>query len=250
LIFKAAWWQQDQAALAGDDRLGSDLTGIPWWRVAAVEADQMGGTNSQPWALGGRDGSPPCTTPNAARVVRWLARASAPTTGGGKDVGRGKLISLAVLPGSSRPSRGSTPVAWGCGQWQQTIAHLHSRSHPQLVLHLRCSAYDHLRRDRVPGRPVLGPHLPRRHHRRRVGAAVQGRQGHPRPSDPPRPFPRTGRLRQPPRPRPSQELRHRLGRMATGTLLSPRYRNLTWPIASAGLTGLALLPVRLIPSWC
>jgi len=48
LIFKAAWRQQDQAALAGDDRPGSDLTGIPWWRVAAVEADQMGGTNSQP----------------------------------------------------------------------------------------------------------------------------------------------------------------------------------------------------------
>jgi hypothetical protein len=62
LIFKAAWGQQDQAAqaaLAGDDRPGSDLTGIPWWCVAAVEADQMGGTNSQPWALGGRDGSPP-----------------------------------------------------------------------------------------------------------------------------------------------------------------------------------------------
>jgi hypothetical protein len=50
-------------------------------------------------------------------------------------------------------------VAWGCGQWQQAIAHLHSRSHPHLVLHIRCSAHDHLRRDRVPGRPVLGPHL-------------------------------------------------------------------------------------------
>ena len=63
----AAWRQQDQAALTGDDRPGSDLTGIPRWRVAAVEADQMGGTNSQPLALGGRDGSPPCTKPNAAR---------------------------------------------------------------------------------------------------------------------------------------------------------------------------------------
>jgi hypothetical protein len=83
-------------ALAGDDRPGSDLTGIPRWRLAAVEADQMGGTNSQPWALGGQDGSPPCTTPSAARVVRWRARASAPTTGGDKDVGRGKLISLAA----------------------------------------------------------------------------------------------------------------------------------------------------------
>jgi len=82
LIFKAAWRQQDQAALAGDDRPGSDLTGIPRWRVAAVEADQMGGTNSQPWALGGRDGSPPCTTPNAARSgglrgLRWAAGAGA-----------------------------------------------------------------------------------------------------------------------------------------------------------------------------
>ena len=48
LIFKAAWRQQDRAALAGDDRPGSDLTGIPWWRVTVVEADQMGGTNSQP----------------------------------------------------------------------------------------------------------------------------------------------------------------------------------------------------------
>jgi hypothetical protein len=43
-IFKAAWRQQDWAALAGDDRPGSDLTGIPRWRVAAVEVDQMGGT--------------------------------------------------------------------------------------------------------------------------------------------------------------------------------------------------------------
>jgi hypothetical protein len=48
-------------------------------------------------------------------------------------------------------------VAWGCGEWQQTIAHLHSRSHPQLVLHIRCSAHDHLRRDRVPGPAGPGP---------------------------------------------------------------------------------------------
>jgi hypothetical protein len=33
LIFKAAWRQQDRAALAGDDRPGSVLTGIPNWRV-------------------------------------------------------------------------------------------------------------------------------------------------------------------------------------------------------------------------
>ena len=62
----------------------------------------------------------------------------------------------------------------------------------------------------LPGRPVLGPHLPRRHHRRRVGTAVQRRQGDPPPPDPPRPDPRTRRLRQPQRPRPPQELRHRL----------------------------------------
>jgi hypothetical protein len=33
LIFMAAWWQQDRAALAGDDRPGSVLTGIHKWRV-------------------------------------------------------------------------------------------------------------------------------------------------------------------------------------------------------------------------
>jgi hypothetical protein len=66
-------------------------------------------------------------------------------------------------------------------------------------------------------------------------AAVPRRQGHPDPPDPPRPLPRTRRLRQPPRPRPPQELRHRLCQAGTGltcrpvtrTDLSPRYQDLT-----------------------
>jgi len=77
LIFKAAWRQQDQAALAGDDRPGSDLTGIPRWRVAAVEADQMGGTNSQPLALDTRRLRRLAAVHDAQRrQVRWLARAT------------------------------------------------------------------------------------------------------------------------------------------------------------------------------
>jgi hypothetical protein len=108
LIFKAAWRQQDCAVLAGDDRPGSDLTGIPRWRVAAVEADQMGGTNSQQWALGGRDGSPPCTTPNAARSgglrgLRWAAGAGAALRGRPGAIGQrvaasagGRAISAVV----------------------------------------------------------------------------------------------------------------------------------------------------------
>ena len=44
---------------------------------------------------------------------------------------------------------------------------------------------------------------------------------------PPRPLPRTRRLRQPPGPPPPQELRHRQRRLATGTHTSPGYRNLT-----------------------
>jgi hypothetical protein len=49
LTFKAAWRQQDRAALAGDDRPGSDLIGIPSG-VSAVRVEQMGPTNWQTWA--------------------------------------------------------------------------------------------------------------------------------------------------------------------------------------------------------
>ena len=63
------------------------------------------------------------------RQVRWLARASAPTTGGGKDVGRGKLISLAVLPGSSRTL--TRIHARGLGMWasgnRQLLTFIHIR---------------------------------------------------------------------------------------------------------------------------
>jgi hypothetical protein len=68
-----------------------------------------------------------------------------------------------------------------------------------------------------------------------VSAAVQGRPGHPGPPHPPRPRQRTRRLRQPQRPAEAEELRHRQCRLATGTVLSPRYRNLT-----SGRTGPSL----------
>jgi transposase InsO family protein len=84
-----------------------------------------------------------------------------------------------------------------------------------------------LRRDRLPGRPPLGPPVHRRDHRRRVGPAVQGRQDHPGSSHPARPVPRARRVRQPQRTPPPQELRHRQCHLATGTHLSPGYRDLT-----------------------
>jgi transposase InsO family protein len=73
-----------------------------------------------------------------------------------------------------------------------------------------------LRRHALPSRAKMGPHRHRRRHRRRLGAAVQGRPGHPRPPHPPRPLPRARRLRQPQRPAPPQELRHRKHRLTVG----------------------------------
>jgi transposase InsO family protein len=68
----------------------------------------------------------------------------------------------------------------------------------------------------VRGRAPAGPHRHRRRHRRRLGAAVQGRPGHPGPPDPPRPGPRARRVRQPEGTAAAQELRHRQHRLTPG----------------------------------
>jgi hypothetical protein len=108
-----------------------------------------------------------------------------------------------------------------------------------------------LRRHKLRRRPPVGPAAHRRDHRRRISAAVQGRQGHPGPPDPPRPLPRARHLRQSQEPPPAQELRprqHRLTRscrLGTGTRMSPRYRDLTG-LARAG-QGWPGLPRRLRP---
>jgi hypothetical protein len=73
-------------------------------------------------------------------------------------------------------------------------------------------------REDQAGRAPLGAHRHRRVHRGRVGAAVQGREGHPRPPDPARPRPRARRARQPEGAAPPQELRHRQHRL---TLVPP-----------------------------
>ena len=100
-----------------------------------------------------------------------------------------------------------------------------------------------LRRDGLPGRPVLGPPAHRRDHRGRVGPAVEGRQGHPGPPDPARPVPRARRVRQPQRTAPPQELHHRHCHLATGTHLSPGYPNLTGPGSSQDQDILAIAAV-------
>ena len=64
-----------------------------------------------------------------------------------------------------------------------------------------------LRRHQLPRRPVLGARRRAGRHRRRLGAAVRRRQGHPRPPDPSRPHQRTRRLRHPPRPAPPRPTR-------------------------------------------
>jgi hypothetical protein len=58
----------------------------------------MGGTNSQPWAPGGRDGSPPRTTPDAARSgglrgLRWAAGA------GDREVSEVEQVTEEACPG-------------------------------------------------------------------------------------------------------------------------------------------------------
>lgn len=75
LIFKAAWRQQDRAALAGDDRPGSDLIGIPSG-VSAVRVEQMGGTNWQTWAAYRRPRRLAAVHNAQRRQIRRLARAT------------------------------------------------------------------------------------------------------------------------------------------------------------------------------
>jgi hypothetical protein len=79
-----------------------------------------------------------------------------------------------------------------------------------------------LRRHPVCLRADAGPPGHRRIDRRRLSAAAQRRQDHPRAPHPPRPDPRARRVRQPQRPPPPQELRRRPRRL---TIMSPRYRN-------------------------
>src|SRR5207248_2823063 len=74
-IFKAAWRQQDRAALAGDDRPGSDLTGMPSG-VSAVRVEHMGGTNWQTWAAFRRPRRLAAVHNAQRRQIRRLARAT------------------------------------------------------------------------------------------------------------------------------------------------------------------------------
>ena len=126
----------------------------------------------------------------------------------------------------ARPGR---PRAPGPGLPAGTRCHRRADRHPAGQQHRR----DHLRRQDLRRRPALGAHLDRRDHRRRIGPAVQGRHRSsastpsattgPRNSAP-SPTPKAAPAGRTPPPATSPK---RSCRPGTGTLLSPRNRNLT-----------------------
>ena len=98
---------------------------------------------------------------------------------------------------------------------------------------------DQLRWGAVSGRPALRPAAGRGVHRRRVGAAGQGRQSDPRASDPSRPLPGTRRLRQPEGTPPTQDRRITImsGRNRSANVARvPEIDNSAWPSSSTQCT--------------
>ena len=190
------------------------------------------------------DDTPRPTEPPARPSAR---RGEAP--GGGVAVGeRGRARS--PWPGSPTRSARPTPVSrsrswWPAGWWTSCTPGCVVATHAQRLRAdqadraprarvARPGAGRHRRADGDPaGRQRRGGHLRRRRptrpggawarasrrrdHRRRVGAAVQRRQGHPGPPDPPRPRPRNSARSPTPRAAP--------GGRTPPPGMSPSYRN-------------------------
>jgi transposase InsO family protein len=115
------------------------------------------------------------------RCRRHLRRGAGRSGGGRRPGGHPARRGSGRHPRPAAPGRLGRPGAPDAGLPARQGRHRRADRHPAGQQH-RCH---HLRRNHLSGRAPLGERLDRGDHRGRVGAAVQGRQGHPHPPDPP-----------------------------------------------------------------